>query len=333
MSKNMFCCLAALLLMICSEDSTGLMAQTDSGSSGAMNARRDFSPWPEPSLQPDATAQQTGETFADAVEMGMAKRKTYQFRTVDFPAAVSSILYDYNDGIAGGNYQFYGGGTQAFYFKGMVNTALNVPGSVSSFIEGINGSGQMVGQYFDSKNLSHGFLYIGKVVTQLDVPGASGWTEASDISDSGVIVGNFIDRKNRQHGFEDKNGMFTEVDYPGAQSTFAIGINASGEIVGIYTDSSARTHGFLLKNGTYSSIDFPSATDTRSFGINDAGEIAGTFHYQDGVRHGFTYSNAAFTKVDVDQAVGTALLRIKNNGNIVGWTQDGLHLSHGIIGK
>jgi uncharacterized membrane protein len=333
MSKSMFYCLASLVFMICLGNGTWLMAQMDSGSSSdALNARRDFSPWPTLSVKPDA-AQQTGETYADPVEMGLAKKKTYQFRTVDFPAAVSSILNDYNDGIAAGSYEFYQLGQQAFYFKGMVNTALNVPGVSATAIEGINGSGQMVGQYFDSNNLSHGFLFTGKIVTQIDVPGAKGWTEASDISDSGVIVGNFLDRKGHQHGFEDKNGTFTGIDYPGAQSTFAIGINGSGEIVGIYTDSSVQTHGFLLKHGTYSSIDFPLATDTRSFGINDAGEIAGTFHFQDDVSHGFTYSNEVFTQVDVNQAVGTVLLRVKNNGNVVGWAQDGLHLRHGVIGK
>ncbi len=334
MSNRMFHSLAILLLATCSVTATRLMAQMDPGeSSDALNARRDFSPWPDPSLKPDAAVQPTGETFEDAVAMGMAKKKTYQFRTVDYPAAINSVIYDYADGIAGGYYQFYQAGSQAFYFKGVVNTDLNIPGVFPTAIEGINGSGQMVGQYFDSNNLSHGFLYSGKTVTEVDVPGAKGWTEASDISDSGVIVGNFIDRKGRQHGFEDKNGTFTGIDYPGAQSSYAIGINTGGEIVGIYVDSSSSTHGFLLKKGTYSSIDFPSAIDTRSFGINDAGEIAGTFQYQDGVRHGFTYLNDVFTQVDVDHAAGTVLLRIKNNGTVVGWLQDGLHLSHGMIGK
>jgi probable HAF family extracellular repeat protein len=334
MKKKIFHALAILAFAIFVGHGPRLMAQTDSsGGSSGPNMRRDLPHWLKPFMEAGAAASQTAGVPEDAVEMGLAKKKTYQFRTVDYPAAITSLTLDYNDGIAGGYFQFYELGSQAFYFNGSANSLLNIPGATASMIEGINGSGHMAGLYFDSNSVAHGFVSKGKSVTTVDVPAAAGWTEASDISDSGVIVGNYIDRKGIEHGFEDNNGSFSAIDYPGAQSTYADGINASGEIVGIYYDSSGYVHGFLLKHQTYTSIDFPSARNTHSFGINDAGDIAGTFQYSDGVRHGFTYSNGVFSQVDVDQAAGTVLFRIKNNGNVVGWLLDGLYAAHGIIGK
>src|SRR5262249_45463686 len=74
-----------------------------------------------------------------------------------------------------------GGGARA---GGYIFQTIDVPGSVATVAFGINGAGQIVGQ-FDG---SHGFLDSGGVFTTIDVPGASE-TTARGINDRGQIVG------------------------------------------------------------------------------------------------------------------------------------------------
>jgi len=335
-NKDVFHPLAILALAIFWGHGPWLMAQTDSRSSGgAPKTGRDFRSWRQPSMKPGVVAGQTGEKHPGAVEMGLAQKKNYEWRTVDYPAASESYISDYADGIAGGYYQLNSESAQiAFYFKGKVNYLLNVPGAVDSSIEGINGTGQMVGGYDDSNGVSHGFWYNGKTVSKLDVPGATG-TTASDISNSGLIVGSYW-FPGYNYGFVDDNGILAAVAYPGSYYTFATGINASGVIVGYYESSDGRIHGFQVKykTGFYTSFDFPQASLTYAVGVNDAGVIAGWFFDENAnAVHGFLYSGGVFTQVDVPDAQRTYLNRIKNNGNVVGYLEDAEGAVHGVIGK
>lgn len=279
-----------------------------------------------------AAALQTTGPVPDAVALGLAKKKVYQFRSVDFPGASGSNAIDFDDGTAVGWIEYPNTGVTAFYFRGTSYQSLTIPGATRSYIVGINASGHMVGAYTDSADRYHGFTFDGNTVVTVDAPNSTD-TELDDINDAGSIVGNYYDLLGGQHGFLDKNGAFTTLDYPGASSTGADGINSSGEIVGYYVDSGGAEHGYLLSNGSYSSIDFPLADDfTDAFGINDAGEIAGGYADASSQFHGFTYSLGTFTQVDVAGAGSTFLHRIKNNGNVVGYVYDDLDEIHGVIG-
>ena len=70
-------------------------------------------------------------------------------------------------------------------------TELDVPGAMVTNANGINDSGQIVGN-FDDASGDHGFLLNNGIYTELDVPGAT-FTVANGINDSGQIVGNFND--------------------------------------------------------------------------------------------------------------------------------------------
>ncbi len=75
---------------------------------------------------------------------------------------------------------------QAFTF-----TTIDVPGSTGTSAAGINPSGQIVGQFSDSKGDGHGFLRdTDGSFTTIDMPGSSG-TGASGINSSGQIAGGF----------------------------------------------------------------------------------------------------------------------------------------------
>lgn len=280
-------------------------------------------------LKLPAAIRPTGSQ-SEAVALGLAKVKTYQFRTVDYPGANSSDSWDNNNGTAVGSFTFPTGSPIAFYFHDNSYHLVNVPLSSESYFLGSNASGQMVGAFEDQATELHGLLYDGTSFIAIDPPG-SRFTEAADISDSSVIVGEYNDGT-ATHGFVDNSGTFTIIDFPGATATLASGINSNGDIVGFYADSNG-THGFLLSSGVYRSLDFPLAIFTMAQGINDAGDIAGSFFDASDVWHGFTFARGEFNQIDVAGAVGIFIRRIENNGNVVGSYSDGVGTLHGIIGR
>jgi len=136
---------------------------------------------------------------------------------------------------------------------------------------GINGSGQIVGDYLVG-TAQHAFLYNpnGGTYTTLDDPLATNGTVARGINDSGQIVGNY-NNAGGTHGFLYNAGTYTTLDHPFTNGTVATGINASGQIVGQFIDASNQQHGFLLINGTYFTLDDPLASGfTIPNGISDA---------------------------------------------------------------
>ena len=100
---------------------------------------------------------------------------------------------------------------------------------------GINNNGQIVGQYIDSSNNPHGFLYSGGVYTTLDDPDGI-YTTAYGINDAGMVVGSYSPaiNSNTTLGFLYDAGAYSTLEVSGAPSTFATGINNSGTIVGYY---------------------------------------------------------------------------------------------------
>jgi len=330
MTRKLFYSLVILGLTFLAGQGQVLMAQSASAT-GVINAPFGARPgFPGVPVFQAGARPSTG-SHTDAAGLGLTKQKVYQFRTVDFPAATSSQLYDFADGIAGGYYAF-GSSETAFYFKGITNHTLNVPGATASYVAGINAAGHMVGGFNDSKG-PHGFLYDGTTFVTLDDPAASVYgTSALGINDAGLIVGTYYDINDVAHGFLYEDGSYTNFDCPNSTATNAAGINASGQIVGFCWYNSTY-HGFILSNNAYTPIDFPQGTLTYLYGINDAGDVAGTFEDASSNFHGFTYSHLLFNQVDVlGGTTLTFLIRIKNNGAVVGFAYDSLNESHGIIG-
>jgi probable HAF family extracellular repeat protein len=330
MTRKLFYSLAILALTFLAGQSQVLMAQSASAT-GVINAPFGARPgFPGVPVFQAGARPSTG-SHTDAAGLGLTKQKVYQFRTVDFPAATSSQLYDFADGKAGGNYAF-GSSETAFYFKGITNHTLTVPGATASTVYGINAAGHMVGGFNDTNGSRiHGFFYDGTTFVTLDDPAAIYGTNAIGINDAGVIVGTY-DIGEIPHGFVYTNGSYTNFDCPNSAGTNATGINSSGQIVGFCWYNSTY-HGFILSNNTYTPIDYPQAQITYLYGINDAGDVAGTFEDASSHFHGFTYSDFSFNQVDVlGGTTDTFLIRIKNNGAVVGFASDSLNESHGIIG-
>src|SRR5271167_2768643 len=230
MTNKLFHTLAILAVALFAGQAPLLTAQSvTTGSGGDRNALRGLHQILELQLKSNASRQVPAQQ-PRAVELGLAKQKVYSFRTVDYPAATSSDIFDYNDGTAVGEFSFGTSSSGLFYFKGTTNHLLNVPGATDGNLQGINGSGHMVGNYVDSNGISHGFVYDGTSITTIDVHNSTA-TNANELNDSGVIVGSYVDTNSVGHGFQYKAGTFTTIDCPGGQQTIAAGINSSGEIV------------------------------------------------------------------------------------------------------
>jgi len=113
------------------------------------------------------------------------------------------VLVDQPAGQIAGGYIDAGDGAHGFLRTrdGTIVT-FDVPGSVRTYVFGINPVGQIVGTYIvGTYNAAHGFVRNpdGTIIT-IDVPG-SVFTWVSDINPAGQIVGFYVDAGGVAHGF------------------------------------------------------------------------------------------------------------------------------------
>lgn len=205
-------------------------------------------------------------------------------------------------------------------------TSVNVPGAAtgSTIVFGINGSGQMVGQYQDSGGVTHGFLDSSGSFTTLTYPSATS-TTAVGINSSGVVSGHYVDSSGNNHGFTYSGGTFSAINVTGitgitaaAGTTIAYGINDSGVVVGRFGDTSGHTHGFVDTGGTFTAVDYPGTPFTVATGINNTGQITG--FYSDpstSLFSGFLDVSGSFTSITYPSAQSETW-GINNSGVIVG---------------
>ncbi|MDQ6666551.1 MAG: DUF3466 family protein [Acidobacteriota bacterium] len=190
---------------------------------------------------------------------------------------------------------------------------ITVPGSIFTQATGIS-SNQIVGDYYSSDRIVHGFVLGATGFQTIDYPGAS-LTEPFDINDAGTTVG--YARIASTFGFIEAGGNFNAYSVPGSLITQAYGLNSNGDIVGHYLAGDGSGHGFELSGGRLTTIDYPGALDTDAFDINNSGQIVGTYADKTG-RHGFLLDGTNFTAVDYPQSTETQLAGINNKGQIVG---------------
>jgi len=224
-------------------------------------------------------------------------------------------------------------------------TTIDFPGAFSTYLTGINNSGDIVGYYTDANNTGSGFLYAGGAFTAIDFPGASE-TEAYGINNSGDIVGFYV-RPKGGGGFLYAGGTFSKVDFPGASSTYPSGINDSGDIAGYYgyyLGTALRgLYGFLYSGGHFSMIEFTvhgvyGASSTLPYGINNSGDIVGFYKRTKAPVYppsatsggGFLYAGGTYSTIDFADASSTYPSGINNSGDIVGYYV-GVNTSSGFL--
>jgi probable HAF family extracellular repeat protein len=262
------------------------------------------------------------------------------FTTIDAPGGTSTIAIDINDsgqivGVAFTDYIVDGLGPAFLRDANGVFTRINIPGGLGVIPYGINNSGQIVGDYSTAARVGHGFLLDNGVVTNIDVPDATGFTVVYDINDGGQLAGAY---DLAGHGYlKDTIGNFTTIDHPKAIGLTGepIGINNLGQIVGAYTDANGIFHGFLRDERGFTKIDFPGAMLTQPYKINDQGQVVGGYIDLGGRSHGFLFDNGVFTQIDFpcpQPIAATVAYDIDNNGRIVGlYVDEETGIFHGFL--
>lgn len=213
-------------------------------------------------------------------------------------------------------------------------TIIDVPRASSTYTSGINHSGQIVGEFQDSKDQIHGFLRKpAGDLTILEVGVIS--THARGINSAGTTVGYYTDEFHVHSFLRSLTGALTRLDVPGALDTYASGINDAGYIVGWF-NSRSGVHGFArTPTGIFSIVDVRRGDITLAYGINNRGEIVGTFREVEGMKehwHGFLRTTTgAFTVLDAPGAINTNAAGADDAGRIVGSFLDTAYREHGFI--
>jgi len=91
--------------------------------------------------------------------------------------------------------------SHGFDVVGGVFNTINVPGSTSTAVLGVNNKGYLDGTYTDSLGVQHGFLDAGGTFYTVDDPFGIGSTTANGLNNKGDIVGFYTAANGNVEGF------------------------------------------------------------------------------------------------------------------------------------
>ena len=163
---------------------------------------------------------------------------------------------------------YFGGSEHGFLDSGGAFTSLLFPSAATTGANGINNTGQIVGDFLDSNFNGHGFVLENEVFQALDDPSATNGTAAFGVNDLGQIVGDYLtaDFIAPIHGFLLDAGVFTTIDvpFPDSFDTVIRGIDSRGDLAGLFFDAQG-THGFIAS--PQAAVPEPSSGTLLGFAI------------------------------------------------------------------
>ena len=165
--------------------------------------------------------------------------------------------------------------TPALASGGYTITPLDVPGSATTALTGINDSGSIVGYYTQGDQTS-GFLYQNGVFTTVAGPAGSTDSTLRGISNTGLIVGNFAtaDKNLLQQTFLFDGSTYTVLALPfGDGAVRSISPNGRYLAGDVYGNKSGFVYDLL--NGTAQLFGTTTFT-TVAQGVNDLGQVMGS---------------------------------------------------------
>ncbi len=219
-----------------------------------------------------------------------------------------------------------------------VVTTFDYPGAGNSTTPfGINGNGDIAGDYLDTSNVRRGFVRFsdGSFSPPIVAPNDTGnFTRARGINNAQTVTGDFFTvAGNAFHGYFLNGGVFTQFDFGGPFSTGVFGINDGGDFVGAFGSNAQPNQAFVNIGGTSTVISIPGAFDSQALGINNSDQVVGVFRDSGLTEHGFFRdSDGTLTApIDFPGSTATALLGINGRGWIVGRYTDGSGQVHGLF--
>jgi probable HAF family extracellular repeat protein len=155
-------------------------------------------------------------------------------------------------------------------------TQIDAPGSVNTYVFGVDRAGHLSGYYQDeTNNYEHGFVLDGDTYTTIDYPGFQD-TFLTGLNDLGQITGMAATGSAIGFVYSMSTHTFTEINYPGSDYTVPNSINNGGVVGGYFGLNSGKTiEGFELVGSTYSSIVVPGSSYTHVTGVSGAGKLFG----------------------------------------------------------
>jgi probable HAF family extracellular repeat protein len=262
----------------------------------------------------------------------MYKSGKYILTPFDYNSTDSTGIFDINDnGDFVGAFGHMGEAQEGFAVIKGDKIPFYGQGTDSTYAQGINNSDEVVGQFFDSKGLAHGFLRAasGKI-TVIDYPGAA-QTYLYEINTAGEISGAYITSTGQDFGFTYAKGKFKVADFATVN-----GLNADGAYDGTYfgVDGTATGYVALPQAFTLSKVAIPSAYSEYGAiicAINNAGVMVGGYNDASGNSHGMMIDDGKVTIIDNPAGVQTALFAINSKGEIAGDSYDNQGNPHGFV--
>jgi len=212
------------------------------------------------------------------------------------------------------------------YSNGTMTNLGTVPNGGGTQANGINDSGQIVGQTTGGNG--NGFLYSNGVMTLVNTPAGYSSSQPTAINDSGQIAGFFYKGNNPwntpERAFLYSNGTMQDLGtLPSGGSSYATGVNANGQVVG-GSGNGYFAHAFLYSAGTMTDLGTISAKfdGSSATGINASGQVVGYCDVAEGYyQHAFLYSNGTMADLGTFGGLGSQALGINSSGQVVGWAE------------
>ena len=255
---------------------------------------------------PSADDDYSGGTYATAINAGANEVAGYYY---DDTGTAHGFVYD-------GSLTSIDGSAFATI------TELNVGYAGGTYVTGINDSGEIVGYYFDSNGVPHGFSatpdsggnYNANAFTDLNDPFGVYGTYATGVNDAGEVVGYYYGADHELHGFLYEDGVYVSLSNPLADGggTYATAINNSGQVVGYSNDDGFD--GFAVATPTTLTLAEGAALSGDALAINAGSLVAIELFGIGATFDDVQVDNSGTIQVDGDVGAGVTLILSDGTG-------------------
>lgn len=168
---------------------------------------------------------------------------------------------------------------QAYLWQNGNLTQLGTLGGSTSFANGINDNGHIVGYSLTVGNTdTHGFIYQNGSMHDIGTLGGTGSTTRGINNYGQVVGGSYITGDSALRAFRYENGAISELGTLGGTSSIAMAINNHGDIAGhSHITGDQNVHPFIYRNGVMSDLGALGNTWHNVNDINDNGIVVGRY--------------------------------------------------------
>lgn len=209
---------------------------------------------------------------------GTRKFFTYNgsaFETYNYPVVSGA----FNQSVSAINGTALGGGYETpservgFLYQSGSFTTIDVPGSSTTWVDGVKDDGRVYGTYYYGIGNHGGYIYDDGTYTYYNA-GTDGVTSVKGITDSGAVVGQYYENGSYRSYINSGSG-YEPLIIPGVGETNITG-TFQDIIYGFYYTAGGDTHGFLYEDGQFTFLDDLLDSDTSTISFSGS-SIYGTY--------------------------------------------------------